>query len=218
MSFGARVLNQSGFLQIDQDYSNYVVAQAGTVSVSRGVATTLSYPNDGALPILFVKYFSTTGYILCPEVGLSSALLTLTEDAGPANIPYILCRSAAVISPPTDPFGFVVKNSAGQATFDSRLTYPRIAEIVSTPQITQTSGVATVTFSNPRTDRWLCISQTTGVRGFAFVGSPQGRLLGLAIAAINETQVRVALRFTGIGPPVTLVAGRPATLLDIRNP
>lgn len=229
MTFGARVVNQSGFTQIDQDYPTFAVSQTGTLNFSGGSGgsqVTLSYSDTGSAPIIFVKWSSQDYSINCKRVRRDSAVFFLLRNDGApgvaAQVPYMLCTpNVSPSGPSAGDQGLVVRTASGATAFDSRVPSARVAQVITTSPIgLRTGWPSDITFNRPVANRWICISSLYGIRAVDSNGFISA-VFGVACASVSQTQVRLRLL------PVEIIPGsfwietfkdRPSVLLDILNP
>lgn len=165
MSYGLRVYSDSGFLQLDQDYKNYSLHQAGTVVSTNkteyngnyGNYTgygywSVSFPALDHTPLVFVKMNNTTHMIGATPTknSLSGRILSSTgrnaSSASGITVSYAIFRRDPVLS--TDSYGLRLYNGSGQLTFDSGKKPLRVASVLNFHPLLGTS-THTKTLSYP---------------------------------------------------------------------
>jgi hypothetical protein len=165
MAYGISVSNVSGYIQIDQDYSNYVTSQTGSISCST-TGTTLTYVDRGVPPMVFVKYPSTTHFVGMVDCGRTSLKLQLFGASTTGLVEYMLAYPINLVSPPAAGFGLRVLTASGGVAFDSNWGYPRVSNIISGVGTSSGwSGPYTATYAPAKANPWICISALWGMTG-----------------------------------------------------
>ena len=158
MTYGLYIENDSGWIQIDENFVNYILTSSGTTSGFSGdntspavmvfdFSSTSIHPMDGMIhdpyPLLFVR----------PSVdraGLESIADTFGEDASVFNKEYSnsgrkyslrmpftgaldwkLFERAEYVTPPGTGYGLNVYNASGDLAYSSAYETPRIIHITS---------------------------------------------------------------------------------------
>ena len=127
MSYGIRVQNSSGFVQIDDIYDNFVLHQTGTVSASTNSPATISYANTGSLPLIAIRTVSG-GSMAVAEITTTSAVFRGGYD-GAATVEYRVYRRLAGVPASSGNYGLRVYNGAQALTYDSGRAYMRIRQL-----------------------------------------------------------------------------------------
>lgn len=131
------VLNDSGSVLIDDEYSNLVLATKGTVSFSGNVATIDYSSADGAMPLLAIRssFYVALFSIARPSSSIYRFTLYKATDEPGASVDYFLFHLPHAVQSA----GGIVQlfNAQGRLVFDSNLKYFRMAMI---DQITDMAG------------------------------------------------------------------------------
>lgn len=133
--YGLKLVNASGFVQIDSTYKNLALRETGTV-VSGGAAVgstgwyaaTLT-TSAGTSPVIafrcsspcFIRYSAASGgtrtyYFMCYGSGVSVQYWIFDDPAGITG---------------SGTYGLVVNNASGAKVFDSRMKYMRVIDTLS---------------------------------------------------------------------------------------
>ena len=142
MSYGLRVLNQSGYVQVDENFANYLIVAKGTWSVgTSGLNVDLGTYGTGAL--LFVRYKVSTLSAWDNIAGVSSVYqgggqkykivigdylggpLGLGYPLRSGTVDYIIARVTSN-APSSNSFGMRVWTPSGQLSFDSGYEYIKL--------------------------------------------------------------------------------------------
>jgi hypothetical protein len=167
MAYGFSVTNSSDFIQVGEDYSNYVVVASGTALGNRAAISIQDY---GVLPLIMVKP-DIDVIIACYYVKNNEFSFTAVGPGGGSDVrsvSYKLLVPANVVTPSTESFGLRVYNGSGGLTFDSGREYLKINQVL---KITATSGGVTAAVLNA--DSWYSLN-TLGLFGTALVNASQG--------------------------------------------
>lgn len=127
MSYGIKVQNSSGFVQIDDTYDNFVLHQTGTVSASKNAPATINYADTGSLPIIAIRTVSG-GSMAIAEVSTTSARFWGGND-GAATVEYRVYRRLAGVPASSSNYGLRVYNGAQALTYDSERMYMRVRQL-----------------------------------------------------------------------------------------
>lgn len=132
MSYGIRVVNSSGFVQIDPDYSNYAVLVQGAASGSGTVH--VDFPAQSKPPLVFAKFAATDRWLALTQLTNSRATFFIYPNAGyntgvSGSFSYAICTPFEDISLPNDQFGFRVLGPSARAVFDSRVSVPTVESV-----------------------------------------------------------------------------------------
>jgi hypothetical protein len=160
MTFGLRIRNDLGEIQIDDLWQTLRVREGGTLSIvnnndGSGLATLSSPPTAADAPLFAVH--STEIHAAAHTPCLDVSDLDDIDDAGPmielfcrkigastAHTVKWLCVDATTPAPTTDAYGLQVFNAAGVSVFDSRQDLVLIRDVI----LVGTSGTLTRTFSH----------------------------------------------------------------------
>lgn len=135
MAYGIEILNDSGFVQVGEDFPNLMVVASGTTtnggivqfpsSLTGSSVFVFAKPNDtsnsqailghidrvnGQFRLWRTTYTQTAG-----DWDNNFATATATGTAGSIN--YVVCTQPSLVADPTEPYGLEVYNSAGDITF-----------------------------------------------------------------------------------------------------
>lgn len=129
MAFGASILNPTGYVQLDDSYSNFQIVEVIYVT-----PTFLSWINAaGTVPIyaygltvsssdlIFVRLDNHSGFVgyqagyVYSYPGTNLTILSTSS----AQLTVVKCRGASSLASPTSGYGINVYNSAGGLTFSS---------------------------------------------------------------------------------------------------
>jgi hypothetical protein len=142
MAFGLNSYNDSGFLQISEDYINLRVVASGSATHSGKSSCTTS---DGWTRVGVRVAFSSTVapmiliqarsdcYVYVVYVSSTEFVFTLTTTSGPFNgsINYKVLGQGTTLS--SDTYGLRFWGTQGQLIFDSGQTYAKCAEVLTCP-------------------------------------------------------------------------------------
>jgi hypothetical protein len=184
MSSGLLLTNASGNVVIDQQFSNYVITQSGSVNVN--VNATINYTNYGGLiPLLFARISSSSYYLGCGPVGGSSTLLQ-SFRGGSSNVDWYVAFPFSVVGAAWSAYGFRVFTPNGSVCFDSASRYPRFRSVASFGEVpgynaTNPRGVALPTVPSGQKPYFLL----NGISGYNGI-SPQGPVDLLLVAEVAQ--------------------------------
>lgn len=123
MTYGLQVSNASGYLQVDEAYSNYALVQEGAGTTTGKV----SVPNQGGAlnSLVFVRL--PIGKGIAGVLTFSDGF-HLTKIIGDPNFTfeYRVYRRNDQLPIAQDPHGFMVFKPSGEVVFDSSRRYPRL--------------------------------------------------------------------------------------------
>lgn len=195
MSYGFSAQNQSGYVQIDQDYSNYTVVTTGTLSVAGSEAgSAVSFTDRGSAPLVFAKTASNV-YVALKDVTNTSATFQTYDTAGnyaAATISYMLCWPASTGSAPTG-HGLCIYTPSGSVAFDSSRNYPRVVNVLTAGALTPASPEASIGFSPARSNPWICLSALYGIRAADTDYTQFSWFLHAGVRPESTTSLRVKL-------------------------
>ena len=160
MAYGIQVLNDSGTIQLDENYPNLklVTHTTGTISppfnyfdenYNHGYANADTSGAVGASPIVAFKAANL------PMLQTSSSTARIYDSSGSANFEYFVFDAINNYTPPSGEFGMAVFNSAGNLTYHSSYKYMKVATIVSGSNYQ--SGVATQTLDSGKSYAVMCM-------------------------------------------------------------
>lgn len=162
MTYGLRIRNDAGEIQIDDVWKTLRVREVGEVEITSnnnltGYATLTTGPTPADAP-LFATH--STEILSCAhtpivdvtdlaDIDVNSVMveLRMRRIGGTAGVPYTvkwLVVDATTPAPTTDTHGLVVRNAAGESVFDSRQDLVLIRDVI----LVGTSGTLTRTFSH----------------------------------------------------------------------
>lgn len=198
MSYGITILNEAGIVQIDQDYSNHVLLQSGTVNVGAGAEVTVTYSNTGTLPLVSIRTVSGGAV----AVALDKTVCRLRAELNvAATVEYKIYRSAAGLSPSSEAYGFRVYTSGGALTFDSGYAVPRFAQVSTFNASNLSSGAINLShtlgnaFVSPGTASHAC-----GMVIDDYYGAPSYMIVPGIVTSNNNVAIKPVLIPTGIPP------------------
>lgn len=158
MAHGIQVFGDSGYAQIDQDYSNFGLLASGSVSVAApgdmytsSTFTTISFPDTGVRPLIFVRSPANGAFVQLRELGNTFARFGLVTSNG-----YYFYTSGVLeyqIYAPVnhilsnDSYGMAIYRPDGQLSFHSGMNSMRIHSIANINTVA--SSVAISAPSNP---------------------------------------------------------------------
>lgn len=129
MAYGFSVENQSGFVQVDQDFSNYVLIAEGSASTN----TNISYPTQSTPPIIFVGKTPSNRAVGVQSVRPSSCRLKgfgnsvfNNSSSFDFSISYRIYGLASENVGPASGYGIRVFDGSGSVVFDSNEEFMRV--------------------------------------------------------------------------------------------
>lgn len=130
MSYGILVKNSSGYIQIDDNYSNYTLIASGAVSVSASTASkvnpaTVSFTSQSS-PVVACIGDTSGAYVAV--LSRSSTSVQFVSNAS-ITLPYRIYANVANNPGSTSGYGLIVRNASGQVVFNSNLTYMRVGQL-----------------------------------------------------------------------------------------
>ncbi len=134
MSYGIQVQNSSGDIVIDQDFRNFEVVQAGSVSGGGGLFT-VNYPTCET-PMLFVRAVPGS-QVMGGRVSYTEARWVMT---GVTSCDYIIA-SVRTNNALSASHGLAVYDQGGRVVFDSGRQYIKTFTSVTIPPNTPENGV-----------------------------------------------------------------------------
>lgn len=154
MSYGLKVLNSGGFVQVDSNYKNTVLVASGSATFSGAYwhnSTTVNFPAVSGTPLLCVRFESSSAFCAVSNLTSSSFEFKLlsSSDMTVGVSGTINWRIYADKVGPlnTSGYGLLVKNSSNVVVFSSDELYPRIASVVDGNPYTGVAGKALKTIS-----------------------------------------------------------------------
>jgi hypothetical protein len=157
MTYGLKIRNDAGEIQIDDQWKTLRVRESGAVVLGGGVRTFVTL-TSGCTPLdapLFATH-STERHCCAhtpvvdenflTDIDLNSVFveLTIQRGTGTGNNAKWLVVDATTPAPTTDTHGLVVRNAAGESVFDSRQDLVLIRDVL----LIGTSGTLTRTFAH----------------------------------------------------------------------
>ncbi len=149
MSYGISVVNDSGVIVIDQDYSNYTQYSSGSIGNGGGIVI----PNiNGAL--VFVRGGGTV-YVVSGGIPNTTMILK-----GTFSVVYFIVVVPASSITSLGGYGLDIKRSDGTLAYSSTLVVPTLAGMGFVDS--QTSGTTISIASSPKS-RYFCINPCCAV-------------------------------------------------------
>jgi len=192
MSYGFSLHNSSGYVQIDQDYSNYIVIANGTIlATPNGTGGVFPYATYDALygsrnayEVFFRphSYGIPIGQSQISDVGDNDMIWALSN----VLVDWLILIPAYNISPPTSNYGMVIYRPDGSLCFSSDTSYTRILANVYVPYLYVGAGLTERDYTIPagRFNNWFQLVRTN-------CNSPH--IAYRAVSLLNETTLRVSL-------------------------
>lgn len=128
MTYGLQVWNNGGFIQIDHDFSNYVLLQEGVANTG----TQVTFPFVNAVPIIMVGKTPASRDVYLRQLYQNS----FTLYSGPYYavnvfaINYRVYVPAYAVSPGTPGYGMRVHRADGSLAFDSDYRYMHPSQVL----------------------------------------------------------------------------------------
>lgn len=197
--YGFYVLNDSGGVQIDQNYRNFVLLASGT-GLSSGAAVTDPYPSIAKT--VYVRPSGSTGSI---QIASSAAGTFSAQTAGTGNWDWVIFADAALAPAPPDTWGIRVFDATGGIVFDSAFTpmHP-LGMVTATLGGGVTSGTLPAAASGRRPYVGLGNLQPSGI----YKTSPSsGQFVSPKITFNSATSVSIQEVYLTAGPPTNLPFG-----------
>jgi len=145
MSYGISIENESGYLQISDSYTNYVLVASGSVSATAGATGSFSgvSPGDATITGLQAEdIVAVQGSFLSEKYRTSSAVGIYNWQTSTQSISYRVYRKSSNISASTSDYGLEVFDASGNLRFSSK--YPP-AVVLATASTRTGSGVSGAT-------------------------------------------------------------------------
>lgn len=192
MSYGISIINSSGFVQIDPDYSNYAVLVRGTASGNGYVY--IDFPTQPKPPLVFAKFAATNQWLALTNLTNSRATFFIYADNGyvgaSGSFSYAICVPFENISLPNDQFGFTVFSQSGGAVFDSRAEMPAIESVHHLDLYDSWGGkTASVTVADYGDARWILANEIGSARGIYNYGGPESYFIGPAFRSPSNSVI-----------------------------
>lgn len=131
MTYGFKVTNAAGFIQVDDTFMTYGVVQTGTLIVAPGAVVTTPISNVGIVPLLFLRIQDNDKRIT--KLGVSASSFQIQGDpsnAAAVTVDWYTAYPTVYVGASADTFGVQVRDSSGNIVFDSRKKCPRIRQII----------------------------------------------------------------------------------------
>jgi hypothetical protein len=160
MAYGLRAYNDSGMLQISEDYKNYSIHQRGTATTGSDGKVVVSFPALVSEPIVFIQLRSSTYYAGAIVDGMlkerGSITLYAVNNSGAmasgVQIGYIIYRSDQVKS--SDTYGMRVRTSNNEIAFDSG-RIPLQVDAVVDDRPNDNSATKTISYPSSLGNVWM---------------------------------------------------------------
>lgn len=177
MSYGFRSISSSGFVQIDDSFSNFTLLQSG---VAVGSFLNISYPSVPTQVFGFVK------------IPLGSAFY-ITSGAGSTPYEYrIYARNEDI--PASISYGMRVRSASNAVVFDSGTQKVRVAS-ASYGLFSGTSG--SITIPSPGFHPFFAVAGASGITGGAFI--PPGLTAIFGVTATQNGNFSVTFQIQQVG-------------------
>lgn len=154
MSYGLRIKNSAGEIQIDDRWKTLRVREKGTIEAvgpRRDFVTLTSGCTPADAPLFathstgrhYVAHTPITDELTLAAININSELveLSIERGTGTGNTVKWLVVDASTPAPTTDTHGLIVRNAAGESVFDSRQDLVLIRDVIlveATTPITRT--------------------------------------------------------------------------------
>jgi len=136
MSYGIKIHNENGDVQVDGEYSNYMLTGTGTVTPFYSDAyhdAMFSFPDYGDIPIIGIKPTSKGAAIATTNSTTSAFCISSSSNYNldcarnfyTTPITYAIFNKAKPI-PLSGKYGIAIYNSSGDIVFDSERKWMRI--------------------------------------------------------------------------------------------
>lgn len=175
MSYGILVKNSSGYIQIDDNYSNYTLIASGSVWVN---ASTVNQVNPAT--VYFANQSSPVVVCIGNTGGAVVALFTTSASSAQfvsnasTTVSYRIYANVANNPGSISGYGLVVRNASSQVVFNSNLTYMRVGQLTfstvgyySMPTVYHPYGNAYVDITNSGSRAFLTIANYQGGPSYA---------------------------------------------------
>lgn len=129
MAYGIEIYNPSNIIKIDDIYSRYGIVQTGYMSTPGPVTVS---PTQSQPPLVFVRpnAYGTRWRVGLSDTNSFEAYSGLYNGTPQIGLEYALSVPLAFKAMTDSGYGFRVRNSAGQVTFDSFTKYLNIDYVV----------------------------------------------------------------------------------------
>ena len=203
MAYGAKILNSSGYIQIDESYSNYTLIQSGSVYSPATWGATNRTPGTVSFPAQsnpVVVCIGTTGSAYVAVVSVTQSSFSIISDIA-VTVSY---RVYALISDTSmaSGYGFMVRNASGKNVFHSNANYLRMHQL---NFLQQTAAAATPSFGHSFGAAYVAVTGTWDTLGL-YTANPFTAAYFVVSAFRNASN---AVYFSGIygrkGPPAPVV-------------
>lgn len=199
MTYGIKVYNASGILQITDDYSNHVLVQSGTIAVGARATATIYYADTGTLPLIALR---TSSGAQVAVISYTNTSCTLAADASSGTVEYRIYRSAAGMGASSDTYGLRVWSGSSVLVFDTGYSYVRIGQVSTFNTNGLSAGIVNIPHAHGQA--FVSLSMATAVAGFVldhYYGAPcLISHIGIQTSN-NNVAIKVVQRPTGV--PVT---------------
>ena len=192
MSYGIEFRNDSGFLLIDGESSNYSLLASGTVAAG----TAVTFPTAIGAPLIFIRFNASTYYVRVSILTVNSVTFQVWNS--PANeidatmvggdVEYMVFGVASSLIPSSG-YGIHIFNSSSALVFDANTKVPRIKQVVTVPALPRFADA----FRNPKnvishtqgTSPWMLANFTRNVYGYHFIQEYPQPTSDLMVCAIR---------------------------------
>lgn len=133
MSYGLRVSNANGFIQIDETYSCYKVFQTGTFSIPNGWSTLNYTPiGSGRIPMIFFRINNNDSSVFYVESVTTSSIRFWGWGNNPTNvsIDWMLAAPSSDSAAGSDTHGLRIYSETGTLLYDSGSPVPKFTTIL----------------------------------------------------------------------------------------
>ena len=187
MTYGIQVYNASGYVQVDDGYTNYAMVQSGVGTINSKVNTIdLGSALDS---VVFVrlpvgKWFD--GVVMAPD----GFWATGDPNAGGYSFEYRLYRRNDQITAIDSQYGFRVFRGNGGLVFDSLRNYPRLKSISIIPSTAALPAVIPSIGVNP----WI-YGATFGIHKMENAGGYNLRAYYIRATVQSDFSIRIHSEF-----------------------
>lgn len=130
MSWGTRVINPSGALQIDENFVNLALAYKGSLRTGNLNAAGYAFANktiSGTGLVVALSSDNPVGMVGLTESG-GNTTLAVNSDTANSLVEYYVFREAELGQNFNSNYGIRTRNSSGQVVFDSRKKYMSVRD------------------------------------------------------------------------------------------
>lgn len=192
MAYGFYATNSSGFVQIDQDYSNFVLDESGTVAIPYTTRiVSIPVTDRGFIPLLFLRVQGTQRVIATSKFYSSNIFELYTETGLTQNVlvDWFTCTPIDYVPPPEAGYGMHVYKSDGSIAFSSNKKYQNIRQIIDFGFVGGTAVSRTFTAMPNGEKPYICANNLFSPVFVSQATPSQAVFFGHAITQPSTTQV-----------------------------